>query len=79
MQDVDRPAQVVKKTMFRTREAHALLVAGTQVGRGGELGEEARRARQPGEPIELHELVAVGGEDERHGQALARRVELALF
>jgi hypothetical protein len=56
-----------------------VLVPGAQVGRCGELGEGARSVREPGEPVELDEEVAVGGEDERDVQALADTVELALL
>lgn len=56
----------------------ALLVAGAQVGRRGELGELARRLSAPGEAVELHELVPIAGKDELHVEALGGGVELGL-
>jgi hypothetical protein len=61
------------------READALLVAGAQVGGRRELCELARRVREAGEAVELHELVAVAGEDELHVEALGGRVQLGLL
>lgn len=60
-------------------EAHRLLVAGAQLGRRGKLAERPGCARDATGPVELHELVAVGGEDEGDVEPSAGPVGLGLL